>query len=75
MHLMLIIIGIWGKLVPGTGSNGKSVLMNAISALFGGYAKKINASTLTKASRGANKTSELYNCKVFIQKRLIQMIS
>jgi P4 family phage/plasmid primase-like protien len=50
-------------IMTGTGSNGKSMLMNAISAAFGGYAKKINASTLTKPSRSANETSELYNCK------------
>jgi P4 family phage/plasmid primase-like protien len=50
-------------ITTGTGSNGKSLLMNATSATFGGYSKKINASTLTKPSKSANETSELYNCK------------
>jgi P4 family phage/plasmid primase-like protien len=47
----------------GVGSNGKSMLMNAISHILGDYAKKVNVNTFTKPSRGANETSELYNCK------------
>lgn len=50
-------------IMTGTAGNGKSMLMNAISLALGGYAKKINAGTLTKPSRSANETSELYNCK------------
>ena len=50
-------------IMTGTGSNGKSMLMNTIGQGFGGYAKKLNANTFTKPSRSANETSELYNCK------------
>jgi P4 family phage/plasmid primase-like protien len=47
----------------GVGSNGKSMLMNAISQVLGDYAKKIGVNTFTKPSKSANETSELYNCK------------
>jgi P4 family phage/plasmid primase-like protien len=50
-------------IMTGTASNGKSMLMNSISQVMGGYAKRINASTFTKPSKSANETSELYNCK------------
>ncbi len=68
--LDVITILIYGKnkfqefyIMTGVGSNGKSVLMNAISKLLGGYAKKIGVDTFTKPTKSANQTSELYNCK------------
>ena len=47
----------------GKGANGKSVLMSLLSLVFGGYGNKINATTFTKPSRGANETSEMHSCK------------
>jgi len=47
----------------GLGSNGKSVLMNLLLLSFGDYCGKVNSSTFTKESRGANETSELHACK------------
>jgi len=47
----------------GNGSNGKSVLMNLLLLSFGDYCAKVNATTFTKESRGANETSELHACK------------
>jgi len=47
----------------GGGSNGKSVLMNLLLLSFGDYCAKVNSSTFTKDSRGANETSELHACK------------
>jgi len=47
----------------GGGSNGKSVLMNLLLLSFGDYCAKVNATTFTKESRGANETSELHACK------------
>jgi len=46
-----------------TGSNGKSLLMNLLILSFGDYCGKVNVSTFTKESRGANETSELHACK------------
>ena len=47
----------------GKGANGKSVLMSLLSLVFGNYANKINATTFTKPSRGANETSEMHSCR------------
>lgn len=47
----------------GKGANGKSVLMSLLSLVFGRYANKINATTFTKPSKGANETSEMHSCK------------
>ena len=47
----------------GKGANGKSVLMALLSLVFGNYGNKINATTFTKPSRGANETSEMHSCK------------
>jgi len=47
----------------GMGSNGKSILMNLLMLSFGDYCGKVNATTFTKESRGANETSELHACK------------
>jgi phage/plasmid-associated DNA primase len=44
-------------------SNGKSILMNLLMLSFGDYCGKVNATTFTKESRGANETSELHACK------------
>jgi len=47
----------------GTGSNGKSLLMNLLMLSFGNYCEKIKVTTFPKESRGANETSELHACK------------
>jgi len=47
----------------GLGSNGKSVLMNLLRLSFGDYCGKVNSTTFTKESKGANETSELHACK------------
>jgi len=47
----------------GKGANGKSVLMTFLLLTFGKYGTKINATTFTKPSRGANETSEMHDCK------------
>jgi P4 family phage/plasmid primase-like protien len=50
-------------IMTGAGSNGKSVLMNAITQMLGKYARKIGVDTFTKPTRSANSTSELYDCR------------
>jgi len=45
------------------GSNRKSVLMNLHRLSFGDYCGKVNSTTFTKESKGANETSELHACK------------
>ena len=47
----------------GKGANGKSVLMSWLLQTFGKYGNKINATTFTKPSKGANETSEMHSCK------------
>jgi len=47
----------------GKGANGKSVLMSFLLLTFGRYGNKINATTFTKPSKGANETSEMHSCK------------
>lgn len=47
----------------GKGANGKSVLMSLLLLTFGKYGNKINATTFTKPSKGANETSEMHSCK------------
>jgi P4 family phage/plasmid primase-like protien len=47
----------------GKGANGKSVLMSLLLLTFGNYGNKINATTFTKPSKGANETSEMHSCK------------
>jgi len=47
----------------GKGANGKSVLMSLLLLSFGKYGNKINATTFTKPSKGANETSEMHSCK------------
>ena len=47
----------------GKGANGKSVLMALLTLVFGSYGNKINATTFTKPSKGANETSEMHSCK------------
>lgn len=47
----------------GTGSNGKSFLQQFVANVMGGYASKVNATTFTKASKGQNENTEMYDAK------------
>jgi P4 family phage/plasmid primase-like protien len=50
-------------ILTGTGSNGKSMLVNFTRAVMGGYCMKANSATFTKKTVKANDTSEMYKAK------------
>jgi P4 family phage/plasmid primase-like protien len=68
--LDVITTVLWGRnehaefyILTGDGSNGKSMLVNFIRAVMGGYSMKVNSATFTKKTVKANDTSEMYRSR------------